>query len=65
MESLAPAAAPTRFEAKRRVEIPALNLVVEEYVHQDTGAVHLHLASDSSENVFMVALRTVPEDSRK
>lgn len=63
MESLAPAAAPTRFEAKRRVEIPALNLVVEEYVHQDTGAVHLHLASDSSENVFMVALRTVPEDS--
>jgi len=51
------------FELNRRVTIDALNLDVEEYRHPGTGAVHLHLASDNPENVFMVALRTVPEDS--
>lgn len=51
------------FVLKRAVPIPSLNLMVEEYEHPATGAVHLHLGSDSPENVFMVALRTVPEDS--
>ncbi len=51
------------FVPKRAVPIPSLNLMVEEYEHPATGAVHLHLGSDSPENVFMVALRTVPEDS--
>ena len=51
------------FELKRSVPIDALNLTVEEYEHPGTGAIHLHLASDNSENVFMVALRTVPKDS--
>ena len=51
------------FELKRSTPIAALNLTVEEYEHPATGAVHLHLSSDNSENVFMVALRTVPEDS--
>lgn len=51
------------FILKRAVPIPSLNLMVEEYEHPATGAVHLHLGSDSPENVFMVALRTVPEDS--
>ena len=51
------------FALKRAVPIPSLNLMVEEYEHPATGAVHLHLGSDSPENVFMVALRTVPEDS--
>lgn len=51
------------FDAVRRVDIDSLNLSVEEYRHRATGAVHYHLASDSSENVFLVALRTVPMDS--
>ena len=54
---------PNTFVLKRAVPIPSLNLTVEEYTHPGTGAQHLHLSSDSSENVFMVALRTVPEDS--
>ena len=36
---------------------------VQEYVHKATGARHLHMATNSDENVFMVALKTVPEDS--
>ena len=51
------------FELKRSTPIAALNLTVEQYEHPATGAVHLHLSSDNSENVFMVALRTVPQDS--
>ena len=54
---------PNTFTLTRSVPIPSLNLTVEEYAHPGTGATHLHLNSDSSENVFMVALRTVPEDS--
>ncbi len=57
------AAHPNTFVMKRAVPIASLNLTVEEYQHPATGAVHLHLGSDSPENVFMVALRTVPEDS--
>ncbi|TXS92683.1 peptidase M16 [Parahaliea maris] len=51
------------FEALRQVEIDSLNLRVEEYRHRATGAVHYHLAADNAENVFLVALRTVPSDS--
>ena len=51
------------FQQKRQIPIDALNLTVEEYEHPSTGAIHLHLACDNPENVFMVALRTVPEDS--
>jgi Zn-dependent M16 (insulinase) family peptidase len=43
--------------------LPTLNLTVEEYEHTATGAMHFHLASDNPENVFLVALRTVPMDS--
>lgn len=51
------------FEHLRSQQIPALNLTLEEYEHSKTGAKHYHLAADNSENVFMVAVRTVPEDS--
>ena len=51
------------FILKRSTPIAALNLTVEEYEHPDTGTVHLHLGCENSENVFMVALRTVPQDS--
>ena len=51
------------FEHKRSQHLDTLNLTVEEYEHRETGAMHYHLASDNPENVFMVALRTVPMDS--
>lgn len=52
------------FEFIRKHPLDSLNLSLEEYRHTATGAQHLHLACDSEENVFLVALRTVPEDSR-
>ena len=51
------------FELTRRVPIESLGLEVQEYIHKATGARHLHMATNSDENVFMVALKTVPEDS--
>ena len=51
------------FEAIRQQTIESLNIRVEHYEHKKTGAVHYHLASDNTENVFLVALRTVPHDS--
>jgi Zn-dependent M16 (insulinase) family peptidase len=47
----------------RSQRIESLNIVVEEYRHNRTGALYYHLAADNSENVFLVALRTVPMDS--
>ena len=43
--------------------IPSLKINVQEFSHKATGAQHIHLQADSEENVFLVALRTVPEDS--
>jgi Zn-dependent M16 (insulinase) family peptidase len=51
------------FSAVRSRFLDTLNITVEEYDHKVTGAKHFHLASDNPENVFMVALRTVPMDS--
>ena len=51
------------FEWVRSEPISSLNLTVEEYRHTKTGAVHYHLSADNTENVFLVALRTVPMDS--
>lgn len=51
------------FEFVRQQAIASLNIRVQEFRHRATGAQHIHLASDSPENVFLVALRTVPEDS--
>ena len=59
----APSRVHDAFEWIRSERIESLNLVVEEYRHQVTGAAHYHLASDTPENVFLVALRTVPMDS--
>ncbi|MDG0991063.1 MAG: insulinase family protein [Luminiphilus sp.] len=63
MESLAQDPVTVTFQKQRSATITALNVTVEEYVHPSTGAQHLHLQCDNPENVFMVALRTVPEDS--
>jgi presequence protease len=51
------------FEWLRSQPIDSLNIVVEEYRHKLTGAQHIHLVSDNPENVFLVALRTVPANS--
>ena len=51
------------FRFIRAQPIEALNLTVEEFVHEGTGARHFHLAADDPQNAFLVGLRTVPEDS--
>ncbi|MBT5292215.1 MAG: peptidase M16 [Cellvibrionales bacterium] len=51
------------FNLVKTTTIESLNIQYEEYEHLTTGARHIHLASDNNENVFMVALRTVPTDS--
>ena len=51
------------FRLLRTQPVESLNICVEEYEHIATGAQHIHLASSNPENVFLVALRTVPEDS--
>ena len=53
----------TGFSLDRSKHIAALNLTFEEYSHV-SGAKHFHLANDSAENVFTVAFRTVPQDSK-
>ena len=51
------------FELIRVQSIPSLKIQFEEYRHRATGAQHIHLAACNDENVFLVALRTVPMDS--
>lgn len=51
------------FQLLREQRVESLNIDVQEYEHKATGAQHIHLSSDNPENVFLVALRTVPEDS--
>lgn len=58
-----PAALHPAFEWLRSQQLESLNITVEEYRHRNTGASHYHLAADFDENVFLVALRTVPMDS--
>ena len=52
------------FRSVGKQSIESLNLTVEQYEHIKTGAMHYHLDADNDENVFLVALRTVPMDSR-
>jgi len=60
-----PAAVQTHdaFELLRSEHIDSLNVDVQQFQHRKTGAQHYHLAADNNENVFLVALRTVPKDS--
>jgi len=51
------------FEFKGDHFIDSLNLTIEHYQHKTTGASHYHLAADDNQNVFLVALRTIPMDS--
>lgn len=58
-----PTAHHASFELLREVPIPALATTLCEYRHRVTGARHLHLSADNRENVFLVAFKTMPEDS--
>lgn len=51
------------FELLQQQTIDSLQIELQSYRHKATGALHYHLASEQTENVFMVALRTVPTDS--
>ncbi len=51
------------FTPVSRETISALGVEISEFRHRKTGASHYHISSDNPENVFMVALRTVPHDS--
>lgn len=63
MEAVKPNEIHPAFQWQRSEAIESLNIVVEEYQHIKTGALHYHLKADNKENVFFVALRTLPEDS--
>ena len=52
------------FELIRTEKISSLDVLVSEYVHKKTGAMHYHIAADNTENVFLVGLRTIPTDSK-
>lgn len=54
---------PNTFELLDRRSVASLNVEIRHYRHPATGAEHYHLASDHTENVFLVALRTVPQDN--
>ncbi|ALO46031.1 insulinase family protein [Pseudohongiella spirulinae] len=51
------------FHWLRSHNIASLQLEMHEFEHRRTGARHYHLAADNDENVFLVALRTLPMDS--
>ncbi|MFT6791613.1 MAG: Zn-dependent M16 (insulinase) family peptidase [Cellvibrionaceae bacterium] len=51
------------FEYLRSQTLDALNITISEFKHRKTGAQHIHMQSDNDENVFLVAFRTVPQDS--
>jgi len=51
------------FNLIRTQNIESLGVEVQEFEHTKTGAKHYHLAAQNDENVFLVALRTMPMDS--
>jgi len=61
--ALKPSKTHSAFKWLRSERIDSLNIIVEEYQHINTGAPHYHLVADHAENVFLVALRTIPTDS--
>ncbi|MDB9813704.1 insulinase family protein [Gammaproteobacteria bacterium] len=51
------------FELKESKEIELLNVNAQIYQHSKFDTQHIHLDSPNDEKVFMVAFRTIPEDS--
>lgn len=52
------------FSFVRTEKIESLGIDVTEFEHKKTGLSHYHIAAEHTENVFLVGLRTVPEDSK-
>ncbi|MDG1443899.1 MAG: insulinase family protein [Pseudomonadales bacterium] len=52
------------FRHIRSQRIETLGVTMREFEHVKTGAMHFHMDAEHQENVFMVALRTVPMDSK-
>ena len=51
------------FNLQEQKNIPLLDVNVQIYNESEFNCKHIHLESDSNEKVFMVAFRTIPEDS--
>jgi len=51
------------FEHLRSEHVASLDIDVHEFRHKVTGTPHVHVGADNPENVFLVGLRTVPQDS--
>jgi Zn-dependent M16 (insulinase) family peptidase len=51
------------FNLQEQKNIPLLDVNAQIYNESDFNCKHIHLESDSNEKVFMVAFRTIPEDS--
>ena len=52
------------FNLQDQKYIPLLDLNAQIYNESEFNCKHVHLDSDSDEMVFMVAFRTVPQDSK-
>jgi len=52
------------FNCVARTKIDSLNVEVQDFIYPDLDSRHIHIAAGHRENVFLVALRTVPQDSR-
>ena len=52
-----------QFEQIEHCHIPALRADFHAYIDPSTGARHIHLASEDTNNAFMVAFPTRPADS--
>ncbi|MGI9305376.1 MAG: insulinase family protein [Gammaproteobacteria bacterium] len=53
----------TAFQLVKKQPVATLNLEVQEYLHEPTGARHFHMQSNDGNNAFLVAFPTVPQDS--
>eukprot|EP00026_Physarum_polycephalum_P001705 Phypoly_transcript_01707.p1 GENE.Phypoly_transcript_01707~~Phypoly_transcript_01707.p1 ORF type:complete len:1041 (+),score=185.75 Phypoly_transcript_01707:70-3192(+) len=51
------------FQVKQVTPVPERNLVCFELEHQKTGAKHLHIDCDDTNNVFSATFKTTPVDS--
>ena len=51
------------FELKESKKIELLDVNAQVYKHSKFNTQHIHLDADNDEKVFMVAFRTIPEDS--
>ena len=51
------------FELKESKKIKLLDVNAQVYQHSKFNTQHIHLDADNNEKVFMVAFRTIPEDS--